>query len=152
MKGMLDEAVAEFQRALYIDGKYVRARNTLGIALLNQGNLDAAGAEFRSVLAQEPRNVDALVNLAPAEKAAGQLEPAKETLLRALMMDQRNAAAHYNLRVLFEATGEAARAVDHYHAFLEHAGDGYADRAPDVRVRVDVLSRSDKSWLKSTHC
>jgi Flp pilus assembly protein TadD len=68
---MLDEAVAEFQRALYIESRYARAHNNLGVALLEQGNVDAAVAEFRSVLANEPRNVDALVNLALAEKAAG---------------------------------------------------------------------------------
>ena len=93
------------------------------------------------MLAQDPSHVDALVNLALAEKAAARPEQAKETLLRALVIDRRSAPAHYNLAVLFEATGEAARAVEHYRAFLEHAGTGFADRAPEVRARLDVLSR-----------
>ena len=139
-KGMLAEAIVEFQRALYIDARYTRARNNLGVALLNQGNAEAAAAEFRSVLSQDARNVDAFVNLALADKAAGRAERAKETLLRALVIDQRSAPAHYNLGVLFESTGETVRAVEHYRAFLEHAGPGYTDRAPEVRARLDTLT------------
>ena len=138
-KGMLTEAIAEFQRALFIDARYSRARNNLGVTLLNQGRIDAAAAEFRSVLAEEPRNVDALVNLALAEKAGAQPERAKETLLRALLIDHRSAPAHYNLGALFETTGDSARAVEHYRAFLEHAGTAYSHHAPEVRARLDAL-------------
>ena len=141
-RGMLEEAVAEFQRALHIDPRYTRARNNLGVALLAQGKIDAAAGEFRSVLAGEPRDVDAMINLALVQKAEGRLEFAKETLLRALFIDQRSAPAHYNLGVLFELSGEITQAVEHYRAFLEHAGSGYSTRAPEVRARLDTLTRS----------
>ena len=42
-----------------------------------------------------------------------------ETLVRALAVDGRSAAAHYNLAVLYDQSGEAGRAVEHYRAFLD---------------------------------
>jgi hypothetical protein len=39
------------------------------------------------------------------------------------------APAHYNLPVLDERPGGHARAVEHFRAFLEHAGGEYAARA-----------------------
>jgi Tfp pilus assembly protein PilF len=138
-KGLAEEAVREFQRALFIAPRYVRAHNNLGVTLLDLGRRDAAAAEFRAVLALEPRNVDALVNLALALKAGGQLSDARGSLLHALAIDPHNAAAHYNLAVQYEETGDAARAVEHYRAFIQNAGPEYASRIPDVRVRASAL-------------
>jgi Tfp pilus assembly protein PilF len=139
-RGMLDQAVQEFRRALIIDEEYLTARNNLGVALLGQSRLDEASAAFKRVLAREPRNVDASVNLALVEKAAGQPERAKESLLRALMLEPRNAPAHFNLAAIYEQTGERLRAVEHYRAFLQHAGAEHAARAADARARIEALS------------
>ena len=81
------------------------------------------------------------MNLALVEKAAGQPELAKESLLRALTVAPKSAAAHYNLAVLYEDTGEASRAAEHYRAFLDTAGAEYADRTPGVRSRLAALAR-----------
>jgi Tfp pilus assembly protein PilF len=138
---LLEDAVKEFDRALFIEGSYVTARNNLGVALLEQGKVDAAAAHFRSVLEMQPRNLDAMINLALAEKAAGRLERGKESLLRALGIDPRSAVAHYNLATLYDQTGEVSSAVVHYRAFLDNAGAEHAARAPGVRARVDALTK-----------
>jgi Tfp pilus assembly protein PilF len=140
-RGMLDFAVREFRRALIVNSQYLTARNNLGVALLGQGKLDEAAAEFNRVLAQDPRNVDAIVNLALVDKAAGRPERAKELLLRALVLDARNAPAHFNLAALYEQSGDEARAVDHYRAFLENAGEDHAARTADARARIEALQR-----------
>jgi Tfp pilus assembly protein PilF len=140
-RNLLDEAAREFQRAVLIDPRYLLARNNHGAVLLRQDRVDAAAAEFRAVLAQDPRNADALVNLALAEKASGRPEQAKASLLRALGLAPDHAGAHYNLAVLHDETGEIARAVEHYAHFLEKAGPDYADRAPQVRARMDALAK-----------
>lgn len=139
-KNLLEESARALQRAIIIDPRYRAAHNNYGVTLLRQGNLDAAAAEFRTVLTLQPRSVDALVNLALVEKSAGQPERAKETLLRALTVQPRSAAAHYNLAVLFDDSNEAARAIEHYRAFLDNAGAEYADRAPVVRARLAALA------------
>jgi Tfp pilus assembly protein PilF len=138
-KQLLDDAARAFQRAIIIDARYGLAYNNYGVTLLRQGRPDGAAAQFRTALELEPRNVDALVNLALAEKAAGRGAEAKATLLRALGAAPRHAMAHYNLAVLHDDTGEHARALEHYRAFLEHAGTEHADRTADVRARIDAL-------------
>jgi Tfp pilus assembly protein PilF len=100
-----------------------------------------AAASFRAALELDRRNVDAIVNLAIADERLGQREHAKEGLLQALNIDPRNALAHYNLGVLYDETGEAALAMQHYRSFLNHASVEYASRAADVRVRLNALAR-----------
>jgi Tfp pilus assembly protein PilF len=139
-KNLLEDAAAAFRRAIIIDARYGLAHNNYGVTLLRQGRPDAAAAQFRTVLELEPRNVDALVNLALADKAAGRGEAAKATLLRAIGAEPRHAMARYNLAVLHDDTGEHARALEHYRAFLEHAGADHADRTADVRARLDALT------------
>jgi Tfp pilus assembly protein PilF len=141
-RGMPDEAAREFQRAINIDPGYARAHNNLGVALLAQQNTDGAAAAFRAALDLDRRNVDALVNLAIADERLGQRERAKAGLLQALTIDPRSALAHYNLGVLYDETGEAALAIQHYRSFLDHASVAYARRAADVRLRLNTLSRA----------
>jgi tetratricopeptide (TPR) repeat protein len=138
-KGLSEDAVGEFHRALSIAPRYLRAHNNLGVTLLELGRSDAARAEFRAVLMIDPRNIDALVNLALAQRAAGEPAEARATLTRALALDPHNAAAHYNLGLQFEDSGDALPAVEHYEAFLQYAGPEYAGRAPDVRARIAAL-------------
>ena len=139
-KGQLDQAIPQFQRAILIDPKYAKAHNNLGVALLRSGNADASATEFQAVLAGDPKDVDALVNLALALKAAGNQGKAQETLLRAIAVRSTSAAAHYNLALLYEQDQEMASAIDHYRAFLTHAGVEYANLTGDVRKRVETLS------------
>lgn len=137
---MLDRAIEEFQRAILIDPAYAKARNNLGVALLRAGKADAAATELQKVLATDPKNVDALVNLALAFKAAGSPGKAQETLLRAIGLESGSAAAHYNLALLYEQDQEYASAIDHYRAFLAHAGAEYAGLTDDVRKRIGSLT------------
>jgi Tfp pilus assembly protein PilF len=140
-KNLLDDSARELQRAIIIDPRYTQAHNNYGVTLLRQGKVDAAAAQFRTVLSLEPRNVDAMVNRALAEKAGAEPERAKESLLQALTIAPKSASAHYNLAVLYDESGEIARAIDHYRAFLDNAGAEYADQAPTVRARLAALAR-----------
>jgi Tfp pilus assembly protein PilF len=140
-KGLLEDAAREFQRALNIDSRYVRAHNNLAVTLLQQGHADAAIAELTAALRIAPRSVDTLVNLALARKAAGQDADARALLVRALGVDPHSAAAHYNLAIEDETAGEAARALDHYRAFIQYAGPEYSSRLADVRTRIASLEK-----------
>lgn len=149
-KGQLEDAVRHFERALLIDGRYLAARNNLGVALLGQGRVEEASAEFKRVISRDPQGVDAIVNLALAEKSAGRPDVAMETLIRAIVVDQRNAPAHYNLAVLYEQAREAARAVEHYRAFLDCAGPEHAAIATEVRGRLAELAKDPEPPGKDT--
>lgn len=136
------EAIRQFERALVRDPDYARAHNNLGVVLLGQGRIDAAVERFSRAARLDPRDPDALVNLALAQKAGGGIAEAKESLLRALGLAPDSAPAHYNLAVIYDRSGEARRAVEHYRAFLDHSRAEHASRAADVRARLDVLDRS----------
>lgn len=139
-KGLRDDAVREFQRAILIEPAYAKAHNNLGVVLLQMGNADAAAREFQSVLAADSKDVDAMINLALALKALRQVGKAQETLLQALGAQPGNAAAHYNLALLYEEGREMARAIEHYRAFLTHAGLEHARLVGEVRTRVEALT------------
>ncbi len=67
-KGLLDEAVRHFQRALLIDPRYVTARNNLGVALLGLGRSTRRPPSSGRCSVQQTRGTsDALVNLALVE-------------------------------------------------------------------------------------
>ena len=82
-----------------------------------------------------------MINLALVEKSAGRINLALESLVRATAVDPRSAAAHYNLAVLYEQTGETARAIDHYRAFLARAEAQPASRTAEVRARLLELEK-----------
>ena len=141
-KGLLDDAVRHFQRALLIDPRYVTARNNLGVALLGQGKIDEARCRVQAGPgpAAAERRCDWSISRSPSSQP-GRNGVAMETLVRALAVDGRSAAAHYNLAVLYDQSGEAGRAVEHYRAFLDHAGPQEAGRAPEVRSRIAELAK-----------
>ena len=64
----LDEAIAEFRKAIELDPNYALAHYRLGAALATKGLLDEAIAEFRKAIELDPNNAMAKVNL---EKALG---------------------------------------------------------------------------------
>jgi Tfp pilus assembly protein PilF len=140
-QGQLQESARELQRAIAIDPRNSGTHNNYGVTWLMLGRSSDAAAEFQSALTLDPANLDALVNLALVDRSAGRLDAAKERLLEALNRAPGNAAAHYNLAQLYDQTNEAARAVEHYRLFLEHAGAEHADRAPTVRARIAALTR-----------
>ena len=126
-RGRLDDAMKEFQQAIALDPKYMRAHNNFGVALLRAGRLDAATGELRVALAEEPRNVESIVNLALVHKAAGRAAEARDLLQRAVGVDPRNAGARYNLAVVADEAGDPALAVEHYRAFLRLGAVAHAD-------------------------
>jgi len=136
----VDDAVKQFQRAIAIDPRSVKAHNNLGVTLMrNSGLLDTAGSEFRVALALDPRNVESLVNLALVQKSAGRVADARLLLRRALTIDPRNAGSHYNLAVVADESGDVSTAIEHYRAFLRFGTVTHAELAGPVRARLTAL-------------
>ena len=82
--------------------------------------------------------------MALVDKADGEPEQAKETLLRAIGRQPTHAVANYNLALLYEESGNAPQAYDHYNVFLKTAGPEHGTLLGDVRRRVDTY-RADVS-------
>jgi tetratricopeptide (TPR) repeat protein len=63
-KGQLDEAVAEFSKALEIRPNHSKAHYNLAIALLDKHETGEAIAQYEKAIEAEPDYVEALTNLA----------------------------------------------------------------------------------------
>ena len=131
---------AQFQRAIAIEPKYVKAHNNLGVLHLSEGRLDQAAAELRVALTIDPRNLESLVNLALVQRAAGRPAEARDLLLRAVAIDPRHAGSRYNLAIVADDAGDTAAAVEHYRAFLRYGTVAHPDLAARVRARLAVLT------------
>jgi Tfp pilus assembly protein PilF len=137
--GQLDDALAQYQRAIAINPRYVKAHNNLGVVLMRMSQLDRAASELRVALAGDPRNVESLVNLALVERLAGRTVVARDLLRRAVALDPRSAGSHYNLAVLADENGDAATAIEHYRAFLRFGAVANGTLAAQVRARITLL-------------
>jgi len=138
-RGLTNDAIDQFRRAILINPRYIKARSNLAVVLTSAGRLAEARAELRAALAIEPRNVDLVVNMALVDKADRRPEQAMELLVRAVGDRPDHAAAHYNLAVLYEERGSLALAYDHYHAFLKYAGPEHGALLTDVQQRAQLI-------------
>jgi tetratricopeptide (TPR) repeat protein len=83
----LDEAIAEYEKALERDPKHSDARSNLAAALARQGKLDRAARELRFLLGHDPENAGARTNLGLVLLQQGRVADAKGQLEEALRLD-----------------------------------------------------------------
>ena len=63
-RGRIDEAIAQYQKALKIRPDYALAHNNLGNLLANRGQFEAAIDEYQKALKTRPGDIKAHYNLA----------------------------------------------------------------------------------------
>jgi tetratricopeptide (TPR) repeat protein len=71
-KGQVDDAVAQYQKALGINPNYAEAHYNLAVALIQNGQLDEAITQFQEVMHLKPDYSPAQENLAKAQALARQ--------------------------------------------------------------------------------
>jgi serine/threonine-protein kinase len=74
--GQLDDALADYARAVAQDARYVQAYDARGTLLVERGRCDEAVADFTRALEIDPQYVDAHVHRAGALCTAGRFETA----------------------------------------------------------------------------
>jgi len=105
-RGKLDEAIAQYGKALDIHPDYADARNNLGAALSAKGNLDEAIVQFRKALELIPDSAAACYNLGSALARKGNLEEAVAQYRKALEINPDFAQARYYLCKALLLTGD----------------------------------------------
>jgi len=96
-QGRLDEAIAEFQRAVEVDPAYAAAQFNLGYAYQRRDRIDDAIAQYKKALQLEPGNVLGLNNLGVLYDKKGLYDEAIATYEQALRIDPANATVQGNL-------------------------------------------------------
>src|SRR5437763_1069317 len=96
-KGLTEEAIVAFSRALALDERMGVARRNLEIAYGESGTLERRLQELEERLRANPDDLEALVQSGIAEKTAGRLERAHSLFQRAIDKDQDSSVLHFLL-------------------------------------------------------
>src|ERR1700694_357932 len=113
-KGLTDEAIVAFSRALALDERMGVARRNLEIAYGQSGILERRLHDLEERLRANPEDLEALVQSGIAEKTAGRLEKAHLLFQRAIQLDTDSSVLHFLLAETLYNRGlheEAMRSV-----------------------------------------
>lgn len=113
-KGMTEEAIVAFSRALALDERMGVARRNLEIAYGESGILERRLRDLEERLRANPDDLEALVQSGIAEKTAGRLERAHTLFQRAIELDADSSVLHFLLAETLYNRGlheEAMRSV-----------------------------------------
>ena len=83
----MDDAVAQYQRALTLKPDFAEAHNSLGVLFNDQGKLDDAVAQYQRALALKRDFAEAYLNIGTTFKELGQLADAEASYKRVLDID-----------------------------------------------------------------
>ena len=156
-RGLFDDAIAAFSRALALDERMRVARRNLEIAFGEAGLLERRVAELSARLAESPDDLGLLVESGIAEKTAGNLDLAEQKFRRALLQDPESSVLHFFLAKIFynRGLGEEAlrflrRSIDlnpanpdaHYLAGFILGDLGRVEEAREANRRAVALNPS----------
>ena len=117
-KGKINEAIAEYEKAIQIKPGYARAHNNLGNALMQTGQLTEAAAQYQKVLELEPHDSQVHNNMGTLLIKQGRVDEAIEQYRKAVAADPETAELHYNLGSALIVKGNWDDAINHLEAAL----------------------------------
>ncbi|MFU8831956.1 MAG: tetratricopeptide repeat protein [Wenzhouxiangella sp.] len=112
------EAIADFDKALEIDGQADGAYYGRGLAMGRLGLLDEAIEDLTVFIERNPRNSMAYTKRGVRYIWKGDNESAFSDLIRAIDLDPNNAEAHDDLGVVYAQRREFGKAIEHFRAAI----------------------------------
>src|SRR5271165_4851418 len=125
-KGQVDDAIAQYEKAVEVFPNYVAAHYNLGNALLQKGELDKALAQYKRAVEIDPNDAEAHVNLGNALFQKEQLDEAVAQFQEAVEINPNDAEAQYNLGNAFFQKGQLDEAVAQFQKALEIDPNSFA--------------------------
>jgi tetratricopeptide (TPR) repeat protein len=122
-EGKLDEAAAEFEKALKIWPSYPDAHNNLGVVIAKQGLLPKAVLHYQEALKFNPNHLLAHQNLASALTELGRLDEAMSHYSEALLINTESGAVYNTMGVLLARLNRLEEAVSHLVRAIEICPD-----------------------------
>lgn len=114
MRGMLDDAIIFYNRAIDLNDLEPGVFNELAICQKENGNLEEAITILESVLSQEPEYLDGLINLGSFYAEKGENELAVDRYMQALNIEKNIPGVHFNIANMNKQAGDFEYAE---HAF-----------------------------------
>ena len=118
-KGLLDEAITYYQKAIGLNPFFVEAYCNLGLALIEEGLLDEAITYSQKAVELNPSFAGAYCNLGLALIEKGLLDEAITYSQKAVKLNPSFAEAYCNLGVAFERKGLLDEAITYSQKAIE---------------------------------
>ncbi len=118
-KDMLDQAIAEYKRAIEIKPDYAYAHYNLGFVYNRKGLVDQAIEEYKKAIGLDPGFDQAYNDLGIAYRRKNLLDEAVAAYRKAIEIDPDFAQARYNLGNAYSSEEMRAEAIAEYEKALE---------------------------------
>ena len=137
-QGRGQQALADFETALGLDGSNWRARHNRGVSYAERGQFAEAFEDFGAVIATQPRFAKAYCNRATLYVQAGDFQKALDDYERAILLDGKLLAAHVGRGRLCHCEGRFAEALAHFTTVLNSGGDTAELRCSRADLLADM--------------
>jgi tetratricopeptide (TPR) repeat protein len=117
-QGQVDDAIAQYQRAMAIQPNDAQAHYNLGLVYFRQGWMDEAIAQYQTALAIQPDYANAHNNLGLIYSRLGRMDEAIAQYQTALTITPNVADVHYNLGNALLRRGRTDDAIAQYQKAL----------------------------------
>ena len=139
-KHQYQAAIPEWNKAVALDPKDVKAHIDLGMSLAETGHMDAAMEQYRKARVLDPQNPDVYSHLAAALSRAGKPDQAIPYFETALKLTPQDAKLHNSLGLALASAGRSNDAIAHYEK-----ARSLAPADPEAYTNLGVaLARSGK--------
>jgi tetratricopeptide (TPR) repeat protein len=118
-QGRVEEAIAEYEKAVALDSNLDAARLGLGEALMQQGKFDDAIGQFTKVLELNPENSGARLQIGVLRGRQGKYDEAVADFSEILRRNPDDLAAHNNLGNVLTLQGKHDEAVKHFEKAVQ---------------------------------
>ena len=118
-QGLVDEAIAHYQKALQINPDNLEACYNLGNALIQKGRVDEAVIYYQKALQINPDSAEAHNNFGNALLKMGRVDEALRHYQQALQINPDYIEAHINLGSALLQKGRADEAMVHFQKALQ---------------------------------
>jgi tetratricopeptide (TPR) repeat protein len=136
-RGRIDEAIAEYSKALELDPNHAKAHNNLGVSFARRGKIDDAIGQYRQALEIEPNYMEAHMSLALALAGRRQIDDAIPHFQKAADLAPENIQVRLGIGDALAAHGKLNEAKVYYQKALEMAvATRQDDLANSIRVRM----------------
>ena len=147
--GHLEEAVANYTRALQIKPDFAEAHNNLGNVLKSLGKPEEAVASYHRALLIKPDFAEAHSNLGDALNDLGKPEEAVASYHRALQIKPDFVVAHNNLGAALNDLGKPEEAVSSLTKALQ-IQPNLAEAHSNLGVALNELGKPEEAALSLT--